>query len=148
KAREKLELLAENRRLRDESGEEARRPFIGKSPAITSVFDMVDRIAGTAVTVLLQGESGTGKELIASAIHRRSNRAARPFVKLNCAAIPEALVESELFGYEAGAFTGASKTKDGKFQAADGGTLFLDEMGDMSGPTQTKVLRVLQEGEI
>ena len=148
KAREKLELQAENRRLRDESGEEARRTFIGTSPAITAVFDMVHRIAGTGVTVLLQGESGTGKELIASAIHRSSTRAARPFVKLNCAAIPEALVESELFGYEAGAFTGANRARDGKFQAADGGTLFLDEIGDMSASAQTKVLRVLQEGEV
>ena len=104
-------------------------------------------MAATDVTVLVQGESGTGKELVASAIHFGSRRCARPFVKLNCAALPETLIESELFGYDAGAFTGAMQARKGRFEQADHGTIFLDEIGDMSLSTQTKVLRVLQERE-
>jgi two-component system response regulator HydG len=149
KAREKLDLLKENRQLREQAfGSGSKKAFLGESPSVQEVFRMVDRIAGTDVTVLLQGESGTGKELVAGAIHRRSDRSGSPFIKLNCAAIPENLVESELFGHEAGAFTGAGVAKKGKFEAADGGTLFLDEIGDMSAAAQTKVLRALQEGEI
>jgi two-component system response regulator HydG len=150
KARERLQLVEENRRLKEEAqgAGEGFKAFVGESPEIREIFAMVDRIADTGVTVLIQGESGTGKELVAGAIHRRSGRATRPFVRLNCAAIPESLIESELFGSAPGAFTGAGKGRAGKFEAADGGTLFLDEIGDMSPATQTKVLRVLQEGEV
>jgi two-component system nitrogen regulation response regulator GlnG len=107
---------------------------------------MIGRVAGSDVSVLLVGESGTGKELVARAIYQHSHRAGKSFLAVNCAAIPETLLESELFGYEKGAFTGATKRKIGKFQQADGGTLFLDEIGDMSLSTQAKLLRVLQEG--
>ncbi len=120
--------------------------IIGNSPAIQEVYKMIGRVAGSDVSVLLVGESGTGKELIARAIYQHSQRAGQPFLAVNCAAIPETLLESELFGYERGAFTGATKRKIGKFQQADGGTLFLDEIGDMSLSTQAKLLRLLQEG--
>ena len=105
---------------------------------------MADRIAQAEVTVLIQGESGTGKDLLATEIHRRSNRGKGPFIALNCAALPEHLIESELFGYEKGAFTGATAMKRGKFELANGGVLFLDEVGDMSLATQAKLLRVLE----
>jgi Nif-specific regulatory protein len=121
--------------------------LIGNSSPMRQVYDQVAQVARSNATVLLRGESGTGKELIANAIHYNSLRSKRPFVKVNCAALPEALIESELFGYEPGAFTGASKRKKGRFELADGGTLFLDEIGDLPVQTQVKLLRVIQERE-
>jgi nitrogen regulation protein NR(I) len=121
--------------------------LLGTSPAIQRVFDIVKKVAPTDLTVLITGESGTGKELIANALHQNSPRKNGPFIKVNCAAMARELVESELFGHEKGAFTGASASREGKFEAADGGTLFLDEIGDMPLETQAKVLRVLQERE-
>jgi formate hydrogenlyase transcriptional activator len=121
--------------------------IVGASPALREVFDQVLTVGPTDCTVLIQGETGTGKELIARAIHMESERRARPFVKLNCAAIPADLLESELFGHERGAFTGAIVQRIGRFEAADGGTLFLDEIGDMPLGLQSKLLRVLQEQE-
>jgi len=120
---------------------------IGKSPALESVLEQVERVAPTDSTVLIQGETGTGKELIARAVHNISLRCGRPFVKLNCAAIPLDLLESELFGHEKGAFTGAIAQKVGRFEMADKGTLFLDEVGDIPPALQPKLLRVLQEQE-
>jgi len=120
--------------------------MIGKASAMREVFKMIGRIAPNDVNVLLLGESGTGKELVARAIYQNSSRADLPLLAVNCAAIPETLLESELLGYEKGAFTGATKRKIGKFEQADGGTIFLDEVGDMSFSTQAKLLRVLQEG--
>lgn len=119
--------------------------IIGESSAMVTLKQMIARVAGTASWVLITGENGTGKELVAQNIHYLSPRASRPFVEVNCAAIPEDLIESELFGYEKGAFTGAEKTRKGKFDHANGGTLFLDEIADMSLKTQAKVLRILQE---
>jgi len=121
--------------------------IIGESPAIQQVLGLVRRVAPTSATVLIQGESGTGKELLARALHEGSPRRGRPFIPVNCAALPETLLESELFGYERGAFTGAQARKEGRFELADGGTLLLDEVGDLSAATQAKLLRVLQEGE-
>jgi formate hydrogenlyase transcriptional activator len=120
---------------------------IGNSPALESVLEQVERVAPTDSTVLIQGETGTGKELIAHAIHNLSSRCGRPFVRLNCAAIPLDLLESELFGHEKGAFTGAIAQKIGRFELADNGTLFLDEVGDIPPALQPKLLRVLQEQE-
>ncbi len=120
---------------------------IGNSPALESVLEQVERVAPTGSTVLIQGETGTGKELIAHAIHNLSSRCGRPFVRLNCAAIPLDLLESELFGHEKGAFTGAIAQKVGRFELADKGTLFLDEVGDIPPALQPKLLRVLQEQE-
>ncbi len=120
--------------------------ILGQSTAIKEVYKMIGRVAATDVSVLITGESGTGKELVAKAIHEHSNRSRKPFVAINCAAIPDNLLESELFGYEKGAFTDASLPKPGKFEQADGGTLFLDEIGDMSLNLQAKLLRVLQDG--
>ena len=122
--------------------------IIGESKPMLEVLAMVDRVAGSSLPVLIQGESGTGKELIAKAIHQNSSRSAKAFVTENCAAIPETLQESELFGYKRGAFTGADRDRKGLFEVANGGTLFLDEVGDMSLAMQTKLLRVLQDGEI
>jgi DNA-binding NtrC family response regulator len=119
--------------------------IVGRCPAMQEVYKAVGRIAPQDVTVLVTGESGTGKELVARAIYQHSDRADKPFLAINCAAIPEALLESELFGHEKGAFTGADRERVGKFEQADGGTLFLDEVGDMSPATQAKVLRLLQE---
>jgi DNA-binding NtrC family response regulator len=119
--------------------------LVGISGAMGRLFEQIEKVSQTSVTVLVRGESGTGKEMVAREIHRRSDRRDKPFVVMNCAAMPETLVESELFGHEKGAFTGADSRRMGKFQAADGGTLFLDEIGDMSPGTQAKVLRVLQE---
>lgn len=121
--------------------------IIGKSRSMQKVFDIIERVADTNVTVLIRGESGTGKELVARAIHYQSPRRDKPFIKINCSAMPETLVESELFGHEKGAFTGAHLRKPGKFQLADGGTLLLDEIGEMNMATQAKLLRVLQEHE-
>ena len=119
--------------------------IIGRSPAMRRVFERLEKVSGTDLTVLIRGESGTGKELVANAIHWNSPRKRGPLVQVNCAAFSRDLVESELFGHEQGAFTGATRKRRGKFEAADGGTLFLDEIGDMSLETQAKVLRVLQE---
>src|SRR5438552_16755740 len=120
---------------------------IGNSPALESVLEQVERVAPTDSTVLIQGETGTGKELIAHAIHNLSSRCGRPFVRVNCAAIPLDLLESELFGHEKGAFTGAIAQKVGRFELADKGTLFLDEVGDIPPALKPKLLRVLQEQE-
>ena len=121
--------------------------IIGESPKMKSVYNVVERIAESNVTVLVRGETGTGKELVAAAIHKRSKRKDEPFVKLNCAAITDTLIESELFGHEKGAFTDAKEARKGRFELADGGTLFLDEIGDISSSAQVKLLRVLQERE-
>ncbi|MBK7536907.1 MAG: sigma-54-dependent Fis family transcriptional regulator [Myxococcales bacterium] len=121
--------------------------IVGTSPQMQRVFEVVDQVAPSRATVLIMGESGTGKELVASAIHHRSTRAKGPFVKLHCAALAEGLLESELFGHEKGAFTGAQGRRDGRFTMADGGTLFLDEIGEISPATQVKLLRFLQEQE-
>jgi DNA-binding NtrC family response regulator len=122
--------------------------LIAQSPAMHTVLDLVERVAPTDATVLVQGESGTGKEVIAKALHHASPRAARPFVAVNCGAVPETLLESELFGHVRGAFTGAAGNKLGLFEEADGGTLFLDEIAEMPPPLQVKLLRVLQSGEV
>ncbi len=127
---------------------EKRHELIGKHPLMKQLWKEILKTAPTNATVLIYGESGTGKELIARAIHDKSLRSKEPFVQVNCAAIPEELIESELFGHEKGSFTGATERKIGKFDQADGGTIFLDEIGDMSLKTQSKVLRVLEEGEI
>ena len=139
-------LRRENRTLR--TALETRHQLVGDSPALARVMDQVRRAAPSHATVLILGESGVGKELVARAIHRGSLRARERFVQVNCAAIPEELIESELFGHERGAFTGATEKQVGKFELADRGTIFLDEVGDMSARTQAKVLRVLQEGEV
>ena len=141
-------LLDENTHLKQELRE--RYDFshiIGNSNPLRQVYEQVTQVARTSTTVLLRGESGTGKELIAHAVHYNSLRAHKPFVKVSCAALPETLIESELFGYEKGAFTGAQGRKKGRFELADGGTLFLDEIGDLNLSTQIKLLRVLQERE-
>jgi two-component system nitrogen regulation response regulator NtrX len=134
----------------DELRERTEREYqlVGSSPGMVELRAQIERAAPTKATVLIQGESGTGKELVAREIHRRSSRATMPFVQVNCAAIPEELIESELFGHEKGSFTGAVRKQTGKFVAADSGTIFLDEVADMSLRTQAKVLRVLQEGEV
>src|SRR5436190_1500930 len=143
----------DQRQLRDENRSlkravEVRHQMIGDSPALRQVMAAVARAAPTNATVLIQGESGVGKELVARTIHRNSLRSRERFVQVNCAAIPEELIESELFGHEKGSFTGATEKQVGKFEQADKGTIFLDEIGDMSAKTQAKVLRVLQEGEV
>lgn len=145
RAIEHLALAEENLRLKRQLVSEGQfGAMIGASKVMRELFDLADRIAQAEVTVLIQGESGTGKDLLATEIHRRSNRGRGPFVALNCAALPEHLIESELFGYEKGAFTGATAMKRGKFELANGGVLFLDEVGDMSLSTQAKLLRVLE----
>jgi len=145
-ALERGRLAEENRTLRLEFEERYR--MVGESPALARVREEIARAAPTRASVLITGESGTGKELVARAIHRNSQRSDAPFVRVNCAAIPEELIESELFGHVKGSFTGAVKDQTGKFVQADGGTIFLDEVGDMSLKTQAKVLRVLQDGEV
>src|SRR5918999_2243799 len=140
------ELGRENRELK--LAMEAKYEIVGDSPALRKVLDAVRRAAPTDATVLLLGESGVGKELVARTIHRNSPRAGQRFVQVNCAAIPEELIESELFGHEKGSFTGATEKQIGKFEQADRGTIFLDEVADMSPKTQAKVLRVLQEQEV
>ena len=139
-------LRRENRELR--LAMESKYEIVGDSPALRRVLESVQRAAPTNATVLLLGESGVGKELVARTIHRNSPRAGQRFVQVNCAAIPEELIESELFGHEKGSFTGATEKQIGKFEQADRGTIFLDEIGDMSARTQAKVLRVLQEQEV
>jgi two-component system, NtrC family, nitrogen regulation response regulator NtrX len=155
--RDKLLLTVRNavrlRQVEEENSElksKAEREYqlVGNSPSMAELKAQVERAAPTKATVLITGESGTGKELVAREIHRRSSRSNMPFIQVNCAAIPEELIESELFGHEKGSFTGAVRKQTGKFVAADGGTIFLDEVGDMSLRTQAKVLRVLQEGEV
>ncbi len=141
-------LRDENRSLREALGQRyAYRNIIARSAKMQEVLSIVERVAPTNSTVLLGGESGVGKDLIARAIHEHSRRASGPFIKINCTAIPENLLESELFGYEKGAFTGASTSKPGKFELADKGTIFLDEIGDVPQAIQVKLLRVLQERE-
>jgi len=147
-ALERRELIQQNRALQQRLDDLLRQGVvIGSSPAFRRMTTLVEQVADSSATVLVQGESGTGKELVASAIHQRSARRKGPFVAVNCAALPETLLESELFGYEKGAFTGAATRKEGRFELADGGTLFLDEVADLSPVTQPKILRVLQEGE-
>ena len=130
-----------------DQGEKKTTEIIGNAPAMQEVFRAIGRLAQSHITVLINGESGTGKELVARALHRHSPRAMQPFVALNMAAIPQELMESELFGHEKGAFTGANNRREGRFEQARGGTLFLDEIGDMPAATQTRLLRVLQDGE-
>jgi DNA-binding NtrC family response regulator len=145
---ETQELKRETRQLRQRVRDRvAPGNIVGSSPPMQRVFEIVDQVAPSRATVLITGESGTGKELVANAIHQRSPRASGPFVKLHCAALAESLLESELFGHERGAFTGAMARKDGRFQIADGGTLFLDEIGEISPAIQVKLLRFLQEHE-
>jgi Nif-specific regulatory protein len=145
---ERRRLLDENQQLREElRGRYDFSNIVGNSGPMRAVYEQVAQVARTNTTVLIRGESGTGKELIAHAIHYNSLRAKKPFVKVNCAALPETLIESELFGYERGAFTGAQARKKGRFELAEGGTLFLDEVGDLNMATQVKLLRVLQERE-
>jgi len=144
RVRQRSRLLRENALLREES---VGSDMVVASPQMRDVVDVATRVAQSRATVLVQGESGTGKECIAALLHKRSGRADGPFIKLNCAAVPEALLESELFGHEAGAFTGAGRRREGRFELADGGTLFLDEVGETSSAMQAKLLRVLQEGE-
>ncbi|MEZ5425851.1 MAG: sigma 54-interacting transcriptional regulator [Pyrinomonadaceae bacterium] len=145
---EKQRLIEENSHLRQELKEKYNfGQIIGNSSPMRQVYDQVTQVARSNATILLRGESGTGKEMIANAIHYNSLRSKKPFIKVNCAALPETLIESELFGYEKGAFTGADRSKKGRFELADGGTLFLDEIGDLPPQTQIKLLRVLQERE-
>ena len=147
-ALERRDLIQQNRELQQRLDVLLQQGIaIGSSPAFRRMMMLVDQVADSSATVLIQGESGTGKELVAKTIHARSARTKGPFVAVNCAALPEALLESELFGYEKGAFTGAAGRKEGRFELADGGTLFLDEVADLSPVTQPKILRVLQEGE-
>ncbi len=148
RAVEHRRLLGEVTELRAERAvRQAGETIVGDSPAMRAVVDLAIRVAPTRTTVLITGETGVGKELIAGLIHRVSPRAAGPLVKVNCAALPETLLESELFGHERGAFTGADRDRIGRFEQASGGTLFLDEVGDMSAATQAKLLRVLQDQE-
>jgi two-component system response regulator AtoC/two-component system nitrogen regulation response regulator NtrX len=146
RALEKLQLKEENAQLRSELEKRAGvGRIIGQSPGMRKVYDLIEKVSQSDITVLIQGESGTGKELVAREIHHRSSRLRKSFITMNCAALPENLIESELFGHEKGAFTGAVKQRKGKFELAHEGTIFLDEIGDMSLNTQAKVLRVLQE---
>jgi len=144
-ALEQSSLRRENERLRELVGAGAR--MIGSCPVFTKVVEQASMAARSDARILIMGESGTGKELLAAHIHRESPFAGGPFVKVNCAAIPSELLESELFGHEKGAFTGAISARKGKFELADGGTIFLDEVGDLHSGSQAKLLRVLQEGE-
>ena len=148
KALERRDLIEQNRALKKQLEDlRATGQMIGASPSWRRMLTLVEQTADSSATILIQGESGTGKELVARTIHERSARRNGPFVAVNCAALPETLLESELFGYEKGAFTGAAGRKEGRFELAHGGTLFLDEVGDLSLVTQPKILRVLQEGE-
>src|SRR5882672_1813898 len=147
KAAERQSLVAENRSLRNEIKLLTKREIVGSSPALRRVLDVAMQAAPSMATVLVLGESGTGKELVARFIHDHSARARAPFVAVNCSAIPETILEAELFGHERGAFTGALSKREGRFARASGGTLFLDEIGELSPSVQVKLLRVLQEGE-
>ena len=148
KALERRDLIEQNKALKKQLEDiRAKGQMIGASPAFRRMLTLVDQIADSSATILIQGESGAGKELVARTIHERSGRRNGPFVAVNCAALPETLLESELFGYEKGAFTGAAGRKEGRFELANGGTLFLDEVADLSLVTQPKILRMLQEGE-
>jgi len=149
RATEHSRLKKENEYLKEKLGEKFyRRNMIGQSPSMIKLLEVVEQVAATQATVLITGESGTGKEVIANAIHFNSARKNAPFVKINCAALTETLLESELFGHEKGAFTGADKRREGKFVQADGGSIFLDEVSEMSPAMQVKLLRVLQEREL
>ncbi|MFP4486506.1 MAG: sigma-54 interaction domain-containing protein, partial [Campylobacterales bacterium] len=146
--KEKKHLREENKFLKEEIlNQKSEGGIIGDSPKIKAVFDVISKVANSKATVLIRGETGTGKELVAKSIHAQSKRKEKPYIKLNCAAIPESLLESELFGHEKGAFTDARELRKGRFELADGGTLFLDEIGDISAALQVKLLRVLQEQE-
>ncbi len=145
---ERRHLIEENLRLTEELKDRFKPSnIIGNSSAMQEVYDLIAQVSGSEATVLIRGESGTGKELVAHAMHYASRRAGKPFIKVNCAALPESVIESELFGHEKGAFTGAVAARKGRFELADGGTLFLDEIGDLSPALQIKLLRVLQERE-
>ena len=144
-ALERDELKAERQKLQTQLEEQTYGDIIGSCDAMKDIFRKIDKVAGTDISILVTGETGTGKELIAKELHRRSPRKSGPFVAINCGAIPEQLLESELFGHVKGAFTGAIATRPGRFQAASGGTLFLDEIGDMPAPLQVKLLRALQD---
>ena len=149
RATEHSRLKKENEYLKDKLGEKFNRQnIIGRSPAMVKLLEMVEQVAPTQATCLITGDSGTGKEMIANAIHFNSNRKEAPFVKINCAALTETLLESELFGHEKGSFTGADRRREGKFVQADGGSIFLDEVSEMSPAMQVKLLRVLQEREL
>ena len=139
--------VLEGQHVHPPAGEGERPPLVGQSQSMRAVYDVIGRVADSPSTVLITGESGTGKELVAQALHRGSSRRTQPLIKVNCAAIPKDLVESELFGYERGAFTGAVGSKPGRFELADGGTLFLDEIGEIPIEMQVKLLRALQESE-
>jgi DNA-binding NtrC family response regulator len=130
------------------NSEDYKEGIVGASPVMQDVFKVIGQVTASDVTVMITGESGTGKELVARSIWKHSHRSSKPFIAVNCAAIPENLIESELFGHEKGSFTGATGQRLGKFELCDGGTIFLDEIGDMALATQTKILRVLQQGEI
>src|SRR5256714_2605540 len=146
-ALEKRRLVQENQQLRARLAG-AEQPIVGQSPSLRATLDIIRQAAPSSATVLLLGESGTGKELFARALHEHSPRSQGPFVPINCAAIPETILESELFGYERGAFTGAVQRKEGRSERAQGGSLFLDEVGELTPAVQVKLLRFLQEGEI
>jgi two-component system response regulator PilR (NtrC family) len=148
RAREEADLRREVAQLRRQAGEGMQSRIVGRTAAMQRLFDMIERVAPTRATVLVVGETGTGKELVARAIHDLSDRARRPFVAVNCSALPESLLESELFGHMKGSFTGAIQNKRGLFEEASGGTLFLDEIGTVSAAIQVKLLRVLQERKI
>ncbi len=143
---ERKRLVSENKQLKEKT--EGKGSILGQGPKIKEVLALIERVAPTDARVMITGENGSGKELVARAIHRLGKRADKPFIEVNCAAIPNDLIESELFGHEKGSFTGATGQRVGKFELADGGTIFLDEIGDMSLNAQAKVLRVLEEGKI
>lgn len=144
---ERRELMIENLALKEKISSTGGGRILGDSPAIKTVLDMIGKVAPTATPVLIQGDSGTGKELVAIEIHEGSARASKPFIVINCAAVPENLLEAELFGYERGAFTGAVQKKPGQFKLADGGSLFLDEIGELPLSLQAKLLRAIENGE-
>ncbi|MBI5508938.1 MAG: sigma-54-dependent Fis family transcriptional regulator [Deltaproteobacteria bacterium] len=148
RALERRALLHENRALRQAMSSSSTSDLVGQAVAWRKTLDVVTQAAPSKATILIVGESGTGKELLAREIHRLSDRSAAPFVPVNCSALPETLLESELFGHERGAFTGAHERREGRFERASGGTIFLDEIGETSAPVQVRLLRVLQEGEI